>query len=182
MSLLNSDESVEALVGFRKEQADLQYKELERLDTEISATMVSLRVHYESPAARSFNTQDAINSLTTFMQRAKEVESAEQSKKFNSIMLAPKAALWMKLPSQVVLPEDAIKPRNANTANQNQVNQDQERNKGFQQAGRNAWGAYQRKRSQELQRSRPKRSMSDGRSRPNERSRMCMGSRMFEPT
>ena len=110
------------------------------MDNEISATKVSLRVHYESAAARSFNIQDAINSLATFMQRTKEVESAELSKKFNSIMLAPKAALWMKLPPQVVLPEDALKPRNANSANQNQVIQDQNRNDGFQQASRNAWG------------------------------------------
>ena len=56
-------------------------------------------------------------------------------------MLAPKAALWMKLPPQVVLPEDAIKPRNANSAGQKQNGtQDRERNQGFQQAGRNAWG------------------------------------------
>ena len=93
--------------------------------------MASVRVHYESPAARSYNIQDAINSLATFMQRTKEVESAELSKKFNSIMLAPKAALWMKLPPQVVLPEDAIKPMSANSANQNQVNQDHNRNQGF---------------------------------------------------
>ena len=73
--------------------ANLQYKELEKLDNEISATMVSLRVHYESPAATSFNIQNAINSLATFMQRAKEVEIAELSKKLNSIMLALKTAL-----------------------------------------------------------------------------------------
>ena len=107
--------------------ADLQHKELERLDDEISATMVSLRVHYESPAAHSFNIEDALNFLATFMQRAKEVESAELSKKFNSIILAPKAALWMKLPPQVTLPEDALKPRNLNSAGQKQVAQGQER-------------------------------------------------------
>ena len=94
MSLLNSEESVEALVGFRQQQADqnlrmladLQYKELERLENEISATMASLRVHYESPVARNYNiddaylrvhyespvarnynTDDALNSLATFM-------------------------------------------------------------------------------------------------------------------
>ena len=150
MSLLNSEESVEALVGFRKQQAgqnlrmlaDLQYKELERLDNEISATMVSLKVHYESPAAQGYNIEDALNSLVTFMQRAKEVESAEMSKKFNSVMLAPKAALWMKLPPQVLLLEDAIKPRTSNSAGQKQaVTQGQERrDQGFQQACRNAWG------------------------------------------
>ena len=46
----------------------------------------------------------------------------------------------MKLPPQVVLPEDAIKPRNANSVYQNQVTQDQDRNQGFHQADRNAWG------------------------------------------
>ena len=35
------------------------------------------------------------------MQRAKEVESAELNKKFNSVMLATKAALWMKMPSHI---------------------------------------------------------------------------------
>ena len=77
LSLLNSDKSAEALVGFRQQQADqnlrmladLQYKELERLDNEISATMVSLRVHYESPAARSYNIEDATNSLATDIQQ-----------------------------------------------------------------------------------------------------------------
>ena len=101
LSLLNSEESVEALVDFKKQQADqnlrmladLQYKELERLKNEISDTMASLRIHCESPAAQTYNIDDALNALATFMQRAKEVESAELSKKFNSIMLAPKAAL-----------------------------------------------------------------------------------------
>ena len=114
MSLLNSDESVEALVGFRKEQADqnlrmladLQYKKLERLDNEISAAMASLWVHYDSPAAQSYNIEDVINSLASFMQRAKEVESTELNKKFN---FALKAALWMKLPPQITLPEDATR-------------------------------------------------------------------------
>ena len=150
MSLLNSEESVEALVGFRQQAdqnlrmlANLQYKELERLENDISATMPSLRVHYVSPVARNYNIDDALNSLATFMQRSKEVESAELNKKFNSIMLAPKAALWMKLPPQVTLPEDAVKPRKNNSAGQkpNAVIQGQERrDQGFQQAGRNAWG------------------------------------------
>ena len=55
-------------------------------------------------------------------------------------MSAPKAALWMKLPPQLILPEDTIKPRNANSANKNQVNQDTNRNQVFHQAGRNTWG------------------------------------------
>ena len=58
-------------------------------------------------------------------------------------MLALKAALWMKLPPQITLPEDAVKPRNVNCAGQKQnaVIQGQERrNQGFQHAGRNAWG------------------------------------------
>ena len=44
---------------------------------------------------------------------------------------------------RVVFPEDTIKPRkNASSAGQkpNTVVQGQERNQGFQQAGRNAWG------------------------------------------
>ena len=67
--------------------ADLQYKELKRLENEISATMVSLRVHHESQATQTYQHDDALNSLATFMQRSKEVESEELSKKFNSIML-----------------------------------------------------------------------------------------------
>ena len=102
--------------------------------------MVSLRVHYESPAAQTYNIDDALNSLATFMQRAKEVESAELDKKFNSIMLALKTALWMKLPPQVILSEDAVKPRNSNSTGQNQPAQGQDRLQYFQQAGRNAWG------------------------------------------
>ena len=70
-----------------------KFHQLERLDNEISANMVSLRVHYESPAAIGYTIEDAMNSLATFMQRAKEVEGAELSKKFISTMLAPKAAL-----------------------------------------------------------------------------------------
>ena len=149
MSLMNSEESI---VGFRRQQADqnlrmltdLQYKELERLENEISATMASLRVHYESPLAWNYNIEDALNFLATFMQRAKEVESAELNKKFTSFMQAPKAALWVKFPPQVTITEDAIKPRkNNNSAGQkpNALIQGQERrDKGFQQAGRNAWG------------------------------------------
>ena len=106
------------------------------MDNEISATMVSLRIHYESQVAQSYNIEDALNSLATFMERAKEVKSAELSTKFNSIMLAPKTALWMKFPPQVVLPEDAVKPRNLNSAGQKQTAQGQERrDQGFQQAG-----------------------------------------------
>ena len=49
----------------------------------------------------------------------------------------------MKLPPQVTLPEDAVKPRKNNSAGQkpNAVIQGQERrDQGCQQAGRNAWG------------------------------------------
>ena len=72
------------------------------------------------------------------MQRAKEVESAELNKKFNSVMLAPKAALWMKMVPQTILPENAVKSRNINSVGQKQpVVQSQDQ--GFQQAGMNAW-------------------------------------------
>ena len=151
MSLMNSMESIEAIVGFRKEQAemnmrmlaDLQDMELERLENEISATMASLKVHYESPLANNYDIQDALNSLATFMQRTKETESSELNKKFNSVMLAPKAALWMKFPPQVNLPDNAIRPRKNNSAGQksNFIQNGQEQNQqGLQQAGRNAWG------------------------------------------
>ena len=102
--------------------------------------MVSLRVHCESSAAQTYNIDDAMNSLATFMQMAKEVESAELSKKFNSIMLALKAALWIKLPPQVVLPKDVVRVGNSTSTGQNQPNQGQDRNQVFEQAGRNAWG------------------------------------------
>ena len=46
------------------------------------------------------------------MMRAQQQENNSLSKKYNSIMSAPKAALWKNMPSFVRPPPDAILPRN----------------------------------------------------------------------
>ena len=77
LNLLNSEDSIEALVSFRQEQvnsnlrmlADLMYKEIERISSDITATMASLKVHYQTPAAQAYSMSDVTNSLATFMQR-----------------------------------------------------------------------------------------------------------------
>ena len=103
--------------------------------------MASLKVHYQTPAAQAYSMNDVTNSLATFMQWAKEQEQAELTKKYNSIMVALRSALWMKLPPQTTLPSDAIKPSTTGTADifkQNLLST--QNNQGLTRTGRNAWG------------------------------------------
>ena len=108
------------------------------------------------------------------MQRAKEVESAELNKKFNSITLTLKPALWMKLPPQVILIEDSVKPKNVKfwwPETKCCNSRPRKKGSGFSTSWKECLGTYQRTRPQELQRSRPKE-----RSRSN-----TEGSTMYEP-
>ena len=88
--------------------ADLQEEESARISREITATMASLRAHYDNPESRGYDISDALNSLATFMQRTKENEQSDLEKKYSTILQAPRAALWMGLPPNVALPNDAI--------------------------------------------------------------------------
>ena len=115
-NLLNTETSIQATVAFRAEQAkqsmtmlaDLQEEESARISREITATMASLRAHYDNPESRGYDISDALNSLATFMQRTKENEQSDLEKKYSTILQAPRAALWMGFPPNVALPNDAI--------------------------------------------------------------------------
>ena len=84
------------------------------------------------------------NSLATLLQHTKESEQADLTKKYNSIMLAPKAALWMGFLPQVQLPPDATCPmvRNQNpNSNQGRINSTlrNQQNQGLPACGMGAW-------------------------------------------
>ena len=119
-NLLQTERAIESTVGFRQEMAnqnlqmleDLLCEESGRITQEINANMASLRVHYESIESSEFDLEQATYALNRFMMRAQQQENNSLSKKFNSIMAAPKAALWKNMPSFVRPPPDAILPRN----------------------------------------------------------------------
>ena len=119
-NLLQTKRAIESTVGFRQEMAnhnlqmleDLLCEESGRITQEINANMASLRVHYDSIESSEFNLEQATDALNRFMMRAQQQENNSLSKKFNSIMAAPKAALWKSMPSFVRPPPDAILPRN----------------------------------------------------------------------
>ena len=91
---------------------DLLCEESGRITQEINANMASLRVHYDSIESSEFDLEQATDALNQFMMRAQQQENNSLSKKFNSIMAAPKAALWKNMPSFIRPPPDAILPRN----------------------------------------------------------------------
>ena len=119
-NLLQTERAIESTVGFRQEKAnqnlqmleDLLCEESGRITQEINANMASLRVHYDSIESSEFDLEQATDALNRFMMRAQQQENNSLSKKFNSIMAAPKAALWKNMPSFVRPPPDAILPRN----------------------------------------------------------------------
>ena len=119
LNLLQTERAIESTVGFRQEMAnhnlqmleDLLCEESGRITQEINANMASLKVHYNSIESSEFDLEEATDALNRFMMRAQQ-ENNSLSKKFNSIMAAPKAALWKNMPSFVRPPPDAILPRN----------------------------------------------------------------------
>ena len=118
MHLLNMERAVEATVSFRYEHAkqsiqmlnDLMEEESARLSNEIQATMVSLECHYKEQAASAYNIEDTIGALRIFMQRTKDTEESELTKRYNAIHEAPLAALWTNLPASVHPPPGATRP------------------------------------------------------------------------
>ena len=120
LNLLQTERAIESTVGFRQEMAnqnlqmleDLLCEESARISQEINANMASLRVHYDSIESSEFDLEQATDALNRFMMRAQQQENNSLSKKYNSIMSAPKAALWKNMPSFVRPPPDAILPRN----------------------------------------------------------------------
>ena len=120
VNLLQTERAIESTVEFRQEMAnqnlqmleDLLSEESGRISQEINANMASLRVHYDSIESSEFDLEQATDALNRFMMRAQQQENNSLSKKYNSIMSAPKAALWKNMPSFVRPPPDAILPRN----------------------------------------------------------------------
>ena len=102
---------------------DILSEESSRITQETNANMASLRVHYDSIESSEFDLEQATDALNQFTMRAQHQENNSLSKKFNSIMAAPKAAL----PSYVRPPPDTIPPRNqgkiltSSTRNMNSV-------------------------------------------------------------
>ena len=133
-NLLSTQRAVESTVGFRYEQAknsirminDLMREESDRLTHEIQATMASLELHYQQPDAQEHSLNDALDALTTFMNRTREQEQTELSRRYVAISTAPLAALWKNLPAGTQLPPGALR----SPAQQSDNNQQNFRNPG----------------------------------------------------
>ena len=122
-NLLQTERAIESTVGFRAEMAkqnlqmleDLFCEENSRISAEINASMASLRVHYDAVESAEYDLGRATEALNKFMLRAQQQEYNSLFKKYNSIMSAPKAALWKNLPAHIRPPLDAIPQRSQGT-------------------------------------------------------------------
>ena len=122
-NLLQTERAIESTVGFRAEIArqnlqmleDLFCEENSRITAEINASMASLKVHYDTLESAEYDLGQATEALNKFMLRAQQQEYNSLFKKYNSIMSAPKAALWKNLPAHVRPPPDAIPQRSQGT-------------------------------------------------------------------
>ena len=68
---------------------DLMEEESARLSNDIQATMASLECHYREESTSAYDIEDALSSLRIFMQRTKDIEEAELSRRYNVIHEAP---------------------------------------------------------------------------------------------
>ena len=117
-NLLQTERAVESTIGFRAEMAkqnlqmleDLFCEENSRISAEINASMASLHVHYDTIESAEYDLGQATDALNRFMSRAQQQEYNSLSKKYNSIMQAPRAALWKNLPNHIRSPPNAIPP------------------------------------------------------------------------
>ena len=115
-NLLQTERVVESTVAFRAEIAkqnlqmleDLFCEENSRITAEINASMASLRVHYDTIESAEYDLEQATEALNRFMLRAQQQEYNSLFKKYNSIMSAPRAALWKNMPAHIRPPQDAI--------------------------------------------------------------------------
>ena len=122
-NLLQTERAIESTVEFRAEIArqnlqmleDLFCEENCRISAEINASMASLKVHYDTLESAEYDLGQATEALNKFMLRAQQQEYNSLFKKYNSIMSAPKAALWKNLPAHVRPPPDAIPQRSQGT-------------------------------------------------------------------
>ena len=73
--------------------------------------MASLKVHYDIIESAEYDLEQATEALNKFMLRAQQQEYNSLFKKYNSIMSAPRAALWKNMPAHIRPPPDAILPR-----------------------------------------------------------------------
>ena len=89
---------------------DLFCEESSRITQEINASMASPRVHYDNIESSDYDLEQATEALNRFMMRAQTQEQNSLIKKYNSIMEAPRAALWKNLPPHAQPPADAIRP------------------------------------------------------------------------
>ena len=108
-NLLQTERAIESTVGFRATMAkqnlqmleDLFCEENSRISTEINASMASLKVHYDTIESAEYDLEQATEALNKFMLRAQQQEYNSLFKKYNSIMSAPRAALWKNMPAHV---------------------------------------------------------------------------------
>ena len=115
-NLLQTERSIEAVVGFCAEMArnnlqmleDLFSEEIERISQETNASMASLKVHYDDINSTDYDLEQATGTLNRFMLRAQTQEQNSLLKKYNSIMEAPHATLWKNLPAYVTPPATAV--------------------------------------------------------------------------
>ena len=115
-NLLQTERVIESTVGFRATMAkqnlqmleDLFCEENSRISTEINASMASLKVHYDTIESAEYDLEQATEVLNKFMLRAQQQEYNSLFKKYNSIMLAPRAALWKNMFAHIRPPPDAI--------------------------------------------------------------------------
>ena len=118
-NLLQTERVIESTVGFRATMAkqnlqmleDLFCEENSRISAEINASMASLKVHYDTIESAEYDLEQATEALNKFMLRAQQQEYNSLFKKYNSIMSAPRAALWKNMPAHVRPPPDAILQR-----------------------------------------------------------------------
>ena len=108
-NLLQTERVIESTVGFRATMAkqnlqmleDLFCEENSRISAEINASMASLKVHYDTTESAEYDLEQATEALNKFMLRAEQQECNSLFKKYNSIMLAPRAALWKNMPAHI---------------------------------------------------------------------------------
>jgi hypothetical protein len=119
LSLMTSTKSKQAVVNFRADQAtkhillanDLMQLESQRLSTEIDINLATLKSHYAREDAKEYKLQDALDSLGTLMQRAKDKEQASLQAKWNTMKAEPLKSLHANLAPVVTTTSDASAPK-----------------------------------------------------------------------
>ena len=114
-NLLQTERSIEGLVGFRLEMAyrnlqmmkDLLMEEINRTGQEVNTTLASLHVLYDTEDAAEYDIQEAIRAMYVFMRRTQDTEESKPQKNWNSMSRSPKAALYKNMPAAAYIPPEA---------------------------------------------------------------------------